>query len=48
MLICPGLGVKLAPLDSIGVLEIASDTAYPGHSQSSFNLEDLRKYALLP
>jgi hypothetical protein len=41
--------VKLTPLDSAGVLEITSDTAYSSHSQNSFdNLEDLRKYVLLP
>jgi len=45
----PAWDVKLTPLDSIGVVEIISDTAYGGHSRSSFdNLEDLRKYVLLP
>jgi hypothetical protein len=40
---------KLTPLDSIGVVEITGDTAYGDHSQGSFdNLEDLRKYVLLP
>jgi len=43
---------RLTPFDSVGVLEIASDTANGGyyvHTRSSFgNLEDLRKYVLLP
>jgi len=45
----PAWDVKLTPLDSIGVVEITSDTAYAAHSRSSFdNLEDLRKHVLLP
>jgi hypothetical protein len=45
----PSWDVKLTPFDSIGVLEIASDTAYGGHCRRSFdNLEDLRKCVLLP
>jgi len=48
----PGWDVRLTPFDSVGVLEIASDTAYGGygvHSRGSFdNLEELRKYVLLP
>ena len=45
----PAWDVRLAPMDSAGVLVITSDTAYPRHSGSSFNnLDDLRKYVLLP
>ena len=44
----PAWYVRLTPMDSAGVHEIASDTAYGGHTQNSFNLEGLRKYALLP
>jgi len=45
----PAWDVKLTPLDSIGVLEITGDSAYAAHSRGSFdNLEDLRKYVLLP
>jgi|WetSurMetagenome_2_1015567.scaffolds.fasta_scaffold36602_3 hypothetical protein len=45
----PAWDVKLTPLDSIGVTEITSDTAYSGRCRNSFdNLEDLRKYVLLP
>jgi hypothetical protein len=45
----PAWDVKLTPLDSIGVVEITSDTGYPAHTRNSFsNLEDLRKYVLLP
>jgi hypothetical protein len=45
----PAWDVKLTPLDSIGVVEITSDTGFPVHSRNSFNnLEDLRKYVLLP
>jgi len=45
----PAWDVKLTPLDSLGVVEITSDSAYPISSRNSFdNLEDLRKYVLLP
>jgi hypothetical protein len=48
----PGWDVRLTPFDSVGVLEIASDTALGGyaiHSRGSFdNLEELRKHVLLP
>jgi len=45
----PSWDVKLTPLDSIGVVEITSDTGYGVRSRGSFdNLEDLRKYVLLP
>jgi hypothetical protein len=45
----PDWDVKLTPLDSIGVAEITSDTAFASHCQGSFdNLEDLRNYVLLP
>ncbi len=45
----PAWDVRLTPLDSIGVVEITSDTAYPSHSQGCFdNLEDLREHVLLP
>jgi hypothetical protein len=45
----PAWNVKLTPLDSAGVLEIAGDTAFPSHSRGSFDhVEDLRKYVLLP
>ncbi len=45
----PAWDVKLTPLDSIGVVEITSDSAYAAHSRGSFdNLEDLRKHVLLP
>jgi|GEM_PF-840048 len=45
----PAWDVKLTPLDSIGVVEITSDSAYAANTRSSFdNLEDLRKHVLLP
>jgi hypothetical protein len=45
----PGWDVKLTALDSVGVLDIMSDSAYASRSRGSFdNLEDLRKYVLLP
>jgi hypothetical protein len=44
----PAWDTRLTPLDSSGALEIANDTAFAGHSRGSFDLEDLRKYALLP
>jgi hypothetical protein len=49
----PGWDARLTPFDSVGVLEIAGDTAagggYAVHSRGSFdNLEGLRKYVLLP
>jgi hypothetical protein len=45
----PSWDVRLTPLDSLGVAEITSDTAYAGHSRGSFdNLKDLHKHALLP
>lgn len=44
----PAWDAKLTALDSIGVSDITSDSAYPNHSQNSFNLEDSRKYVLLP
>ena len=45
----PAWDVRLTAMDSIGVVEITSDTAYAGHTHGSFNnLEDLRKYVLLP
>lgn len=45
----PSWDVRLTPLDSLGVAEITSDTAYAGHSRGSLdNLQDLRKHALLP
>jgi len=45
----PAWDVKLTPLDSIGVVEITSDSAYGAHSRNSFdNLEELRKHVLLP
>jgi hypothetical protein len=44
----PAWDVKLTPLDSAGVQDITSDTAYASHSQNSFNLQDLRKYVVLP
>jgi len=44
----PNWDVRLAPLDSAGVQEICNDTAYSSHSLSSFDLEDLRRYVLLP
>jgi hypothetical protein len=45
----PGWDVRLTPFDSMGVLEIASDTAFGTHTRGSFdNLEELRKYVLLP
>jgi hypothetical protein len=44
----PDWDVRLTPLDSAGVQDICNDTAYSSHSLNSFNLEDLRKYVLLP
>jgi hypothetical protein len=45
----PGWDVRLTALDSVGVADITSDTAFASHTQGSFdNLEDLRKYVLLP
>jgi hypothetical protein len=45
----PAWDVRLTPLDSNGVVEIASDTAYASRTHGSFNnLEGLRKYVLLP
>jgi hypothetical protein len=44
----PSWDVKLAPLDSAGVQEICSDTAYGDHSLNSIDLANLRKYVLLP
>ena len=45
----PAWDVRLTPMDSTGVQEICSDTAYGSHTHNSFNnLQDLRKYALLP
>jgi hypothetical protein len=44
----PVWDVKLTPIDSLGVVEITSDTAYGTHTRNSFALEDLRKYVLLP
>ena len=45
----PGWEVKLTALDSVGVDDIVNDTAYASRSRGSFdNLEDLRKYVLLP
>ena len=44
--------MRITPFDSVGVLEVLSDTAVGGyvtHTRSSFNnLEQLRKYVLLP
>jgi hypothetical protein len=45
----PGWDVKLTAVDSTGVQDIVNDTAYASRSRGSFdNLEDLRKYVLLP
>ena len=44
----PGWDVRLTPLDSAGVQDICSDTAYTSHSLTSLNLQNLRKYVLLP
>jgi hypothetical protein len=44
----PAWDVRLAPLDSAGVQDICSDTAYSSHSLDSLSLEDLRRYVLLP
>jgi hypothetical protein len=44
----PDWDVRLTPLDSAGAQDICNDTAYSNHSLSSFNLEDLRRYVLLP
>jgi len=40
--------VRLTPLDSAGVLDICSDTAFSNHSLNSLNLDNLRRYVLLP
>ena len=44
----PDWDVRLTPLDSAGVYDICTDSAYSSHSLNSLNLEDLRKYVLLP
>jgi hypothetical protein len=44
----PVWDVRLTPLDSAGVQDICNDTAYSNHSLDSLNLEDLRRYVLLP
>ncbi len=45
----PGWDARLTALDSIGVVDITSDTAFASHTQGSFdNLDDLRKYVVLP
>ncbi|MBM3330365.1 hypothetical protein FJY68_00780 [candidate division WOR-3 bacterium] len=45
----PSWDVKLTPFDSLAVVEITGDTAYCGRTGYCFdNLEELRKYALLP
>jgi hypothetical protein len=45
----PGWDARLTAMDSIGVVDITSDTAYASRTRGSFdNLEDLRKYVLLP
>jgi hypothetical protein len=44
----PDWDVRLTPLDSAGVQDICNDTAYGSHSLDSLNLEDLRRYVLLP
>jgi hypothetical protein len=44
----PNWDVKLTALDSAGVQEICSDTAYSDHSLNSIDLANLRKYVLLP
>lgn len=44
----PAWDAKLTRLDSIGVHDMTSDTAFSGHSRNCFNLDYERKYALLP
>jgi hypothetical protein len=45
----PGWDARLTALDSVGVADIISDTAYASRTRGSFDhLEDLRKYVLLP
>jgi hypothetical protein len=44
----PNWDVRLTPLDSAGVQTICNDTAYDTLNLSSLNLEDLRRYVLLP
>jgi len=47
----PAWDVKLTPFDSVGVLEIASNTALGGydlHTRGAYDLEAMRKYVLLP
>jgi len=45
----PGWDARLTALDSVGVVDITSDTAFARHTHSSYdNLEDLRKHVLLP
>jgi hypothetical protein len=44
----PDWDVRLTPLDSAAVQKICADTAYASHSLNSINLEDLRRYVLLP
>jgi len=47
----PGWDVKLTPFDSVGVVEITGNTALGGygvHTRGAFDLEGLRRHALLP
>ncbi len=44
----PSWDVRLTPLDSAGAHDITNDTAYANHNLSSFNLDELRRYVLLP
>jgi hypothetical protein len=44
----PDWDARLTPLDSAGVQDICSDTAYASHNLSSIDLDDLRRYVLLP
>jgi hypothetical protein len=44
----PSWDVRLTPLDSAGVHDITNDTAYASHNLTSFNLDELRRYVLLP
>jgi len=45
----PGWDARLTALDSVGVADIISDSAYASRTRGSFDhLEELRKYVLLP
>jgi hypothetical protein len=44
----PAWDVRLTPLDSVGAWDIVDDNKYHEHHLDTFNLENLRKYVLVP